>query len=66
MIQQKEFVLPPFPRGYHLITQYIAAQIQELPSTCLIHLFIRHTSAALTLNENADPSVRSDFSYNFV
>jgi len=61
MLSQFEFSLPPFPRGYHLITQYIVREISELPETGMLHLFIRHTSAALTLNENADPSVRSDF-----
>ncbi len=61
MIVQKEFSLPLFPRGYHLITHYITSQLEKLPDTGMVHLFIKHTSAALILNENADPSVRSDF-----
>ncbi|MFZ5939708.1 MAG: secondary thiamine-phosphate synthase enzyme YjbQ [Bacteroidota bacterium] len=61
MITQKEFSLPPFPRGFHLITSHIISKADELPETGMVHLFVRHTSAALTLNENADPTVRSDF-----
>ncbi len=61
MITQKELVLPPFSRGFHLITGAIMEQISPLPSTGIFHLFIKHTSAALTINEDADPSVRVDF-----
>ena len=61
MIQQKEFVLPPYPRGYHLITAEVLRQIPDLPKTGLFNLFIKHTSAGLCINENADPSVRVDF-----
>jgi len=61
MIIQKEFSLPSYPRGYHLVTQNIILNITELPDTGMIHLFIKHTSAALILNENADPTVRMDF-----
>ncbi len=61
MIWQKEFALEPFPRGYHLITRQITRQIEPLPPTGLLHLFIKHTSAGITVNENADPSVREDF-----
>jgi secondary thiamine-phosphate synthase enzyme len=61
MIQQKEFKLPPFPRGFHLITSEVIRQLPELPSTGLFHLFIKHTSAGLTINENADRTVREDF-----
>lgn len=61
MIKQKELTLPPFPRGYHLITREIIEQLPELPQSGLLHLFIKHTSAGLTINENADPSVRVDF-----
>ena len=60
MIIQKEIVLPPFPRGYHLITPYIRQQL-DLPQQGLLHIFIKHTSAAITINENADPDVRTDF-----
>ena len=61
MIQQKEFVLPPYPRGYHLITAEVLRQIPDLPKVGLFNLFIKHTSAGLCINENADPSVRVDF-----
>jgi secondary thiamine-phosphate synthase enzyme len=60
MIYQKHIRLPEFRRGYHLITDFIEAQL-NLPETGLLNLFIQHTSAALTINENADPSVRHDF-----
>ena len=49
------------PRGYHLITREIISELPELPEKGLLHLFLQHTSAGLTLNENADPSVRTDF-----
>ena len=59
---QVEVTLPPFPRGFHLITQPI---VQALPCLAdirigLLHVFIQHTSASLTINENADPDVRVD------
>ena len=61
MIIQKEFALPSFPRGYHLITDIVLRSIPDLPHTGLLNLYIKHTSAGLTINENADPSVRVDF-----
>ena len=61
MIVQKEISLPAFPRGYHLITQYIAKNLPELPMNGLLNILLKHTSAGITLNENADPSVREDF-----
>lgn len=61
MIQQIEFTLPAFSRGYHLIDEVVFRQLPDLPKTGLFHLFIKHTSAGLTINENADPSVRVDF-----
>lgn len=61
MIQQFEIKLPPFKRGYHLITSLIEKQLSNLPESGLLQLFIKHTSAGLTINENADPSVRVDF-----
>jgi secondary thiamine-phosphate synthase enzyme len=61
MIQQIEFSLPAHSRGYHLVTKAISAKLPKLPQTGICHLFIKHTSAALTINENADPSVRVDF-----
>ena len=62
MVQQHTFQLPAFSRGFHIITAQIKAQLpMPLPKQGLLHLFIQHTSAALTINENADPSVRVDF-----
>jgi secondary thiamine-phosphate synthase enzyme len=61
MIQQKEITLPHFRRGYHLITRLIEENLPELPETGLLHILVKHTSAGITLNENADPTVRSDF-----
>ena len=60
MIEQKEIVLPAFSRGFHLITQQIEKALLDLPETALLHIFICHTSAALTINENYDPSVLQD------
>lgn len=61
MIQQIQITLPPFKRGYHLVTRELESKLPTLPSAGIAHFFIMHTSAALTLNENADPSVRIDF-----
>ena len=61
MVHQSEFSLPPFKRGFHLVTQEVLRQIGPLPLSGLLHLFIKHTSAGLAINENADPSVRVDF-----
>jgi len=61
MIQQIEFSLPEHSYGFHLITQDILSKIGTLPETGLLNLFIKHTSAGLTINENADSSVMSDF-----
>ena len=61
MIQQIEITLPAYSRGFHLIDSEILRQLPKLPEHGLLHLFIKHTSAALTINENADPSVRDDF-----
>ncbi|MGB5378588.1 secondary thiamine-phosphate synthase enzyme YjbQ [Muriicola sp.] len=60
---QKEMMLPPYKRGLHLITELIVAEFEELKSIELgmAQIFIKHTSASLTINENADPAVRSDF-----
>ena len=60
MIYQKEITLPSFGRGFHLITSIIKENLPEIPEKGLVNIFIKHTSAALTLNENADPSVRHD------
>lgn len=60
---QKEIILKPYPRGFHLITKQILEQVPEIKEVSIgwIQVFIKHTSASLTINENADPSVRSDF-----
>jgi secondary thiamine-phosphate synthase enzyme len=57
--------LPAYPRGFHLITRQIITALPPLPETGIFHLFIRHTSAGLTINENADPDVRRDFNSFF-
>lgn len=64
---QKEFRLRPYKRGFHLITSIITDQIPEIRTikTGLLHVFIKHTSASLTVNENADPTVRLDFESHF-
>ena len=61
MVQQLEFRLRPRVRGFHLITQEINEQLKGvLPKAGLLNLFVKHTSAALSINENADPDVRKD------
>lgn len=60
MVNQIEFSLQPRNRGFHLITEEIMQNLPALPQAGLLHLFIKHTSAALTINENADPDVRED------
>jgi len=64
---QREITLPPFPRGFHLITSHIERAMPEISTlrTGLLHVFIKHTSASLTINENADPTVRKDFESHF-
>jgi secondary thiamine-phosphate synthase enzyme len=64
---QKEIVLGPRPRGFHLITREVVAQMPEIGrfAVGLAHLFLRHTSASLALNENADPTVRADMEAHF-
>lgn len=63
-IFQKTLELPSYPRGYHLITDHIkdACVFLRKIDAGILHVFIQHTSASLTINENADPSVRVDFS----
>lgn len=60
---QKQIRLSAFPRGFHLITRDVVSQFPEIQQieTGFLHVFIQHTSASLTINENADPSVRVDF-----
>ncbi len=61
MIQQYEISLPPFKRGYHLITKYIERELRNLPEQGILNILLKHTSGGLCLNENADSTVRSDF-----
>lgn len=61
MIRQIEFSLSAYHYGFHLVTKQVLSAIGELPETGLLNLFIKHTSAGLTINENADPTVLSDF-----
>ena len=67
MWQQKEISLTQFSRGFHIITDEIIKQIPEIIniSKGLLHIFIKHTSASLTINEGADPKVRDDFETYF-
>lgn len=67
MIIQKTVSLTPRSRGYHIITREILSEIPEIEQidAGIAHVFIQHTSAALTINENADPSVRRDFETHF-
>jgi len=67
MWYQKEIILPVFPRGFHIIMDNILEEIPEIRdiSSGLLHLFIKHTSASLTINEDADPTVRADFETHF-
>lgn len=64
---QRQIRLQQHRRGFHLITDEVLAQLPELSEiqVGLVHLFIQHTSASLTINENADPSVRTDFEQFF-
>lgn len=64
---QREFKLPSFARGFHLITDRVEREIAEIRQfkAGLLHVFIRHTSASLTINEDADPTVRHDFESHF-
>ena len=66
MIKQIEFRLPEFPRGFHLITRQVLDRIDlNGIEAGLLNVFIQHTSASLTINENADPTVRMDFESHF-
>ena len=60
---QRSLTLPPRVRGFHLITREVVAALPELSrvQVGLLHVFLQHTSASLTLNENASPEVRRDF-----
>ena len=62
MWMQQSIILSPKTRGYHLVTEEVSAQLEGLKNVKkgLLHLFIQHTSASITINENADPTVRQD------
>jgi secondary thiamine-phosphate synthase enzyme len=62
-IKQVAFTLKPRKRGFHLITQEILANLPALPQAGLLNLFVKHTSCALSINENYDSSVRTDMEY---
>lgn len=64
---QKEISLNPKPRGFHLITDEILQNLQEIGDISIgtMEIFIKHTSASLTINEDADPTVRDDFESHF-
>ncbi|WP_136468942.1 secondary thiamine-phosphate synthase enzyme YjbQ [Flagellimonas onchidii] len=64
---QHEIRLKPYNRGFHLITDTVINAIPEISKieVGILHVFIKHTSAALTINENADPTVRVDFESHF-
>lgn len=65
MVQQVEVLLPGFSYGIHLITHIIENKLPELPQKGIANFFLQHTSAALSINENADPSVRNDMEMFF-
>ena len=60
MVQQVAFKLKPQSRGFHLITDEVLRHLPQLPKTGLLNLFVQHTSCALSICENWDPSVRED------
>ena len=64
---QKKISLPPYPQGFHLITGIVQKELPDISNikTGMFQDFIKHTSASLSLNENADPTVRQDFESHF-
>ena len=63
MIFQKTISLSPYPRGFHVITNEVEKHLPKI--TGVVNVFIKHTSASLSVNESADPSVRNDFETHF-
>jgi secondary thiamine-phosphate synthase enzyme len=63
--QQYLLTLPSYKKGLHLITNHVIKVLPHLPQAGLLHVFIQHTSAGLTINENADPTVRHDMDKSF-
>lgn len=68
MWYQQTLTLRARSRGFHLVTDEVLGQIRDLPriNVGLLHLLLQHTSASLTLNENCDPTVRSDMEQHFL
>lgn len=66
-LYQKEITIPAKKRGFHLVTREILNEVPEIKniSKGIMHIFIQHTSASLTINENADPDVRVDMEIHF-
>jgi secondary thiamine-phosphate synthase enzyme len=64
---QKQLSLPEYPRGFHIVTEHVLAALPELSrvKVGLLHVFIQHTSASITINENADPDVPADLESSF-
>jgi secondary thiamine-phosphate synthase enzyme len=60
MVNQVEILLPPFRRGFHRIENEIFGALGKLPETGILNLFVKHTSAAIMISENADPDVLID------
>ena len=67
MWAQQQINLPAFSRGFHIITSYVIDSAPEIKnhSIGMLHLFIKHTSASIAINEGADPDVRVDFETHF-
>ena len=65
MVQHYTITLGPFPRGFHIITKQIQDAVSAWPQTGMLNAFIRHTSAGLCINENADPTVLEDYKLFF-
>lgn len=64
---QRQITLAPRPRGFHLVTQEVAGELPELERCAMgvLHVFLQHTSASLSINENASPAVRGDLERHF-
>lgn len=67
MVRQSTLTLDPHPRGFHLVTDAVRDALPDISdvSAGLLHVFLQHTSASLTINENASPDVRSDMEKHF-
>jgi secondary thiamine-phosphate synthase enzyme len=65
MVTQRELTLPAVKKGFHIITNEVLTALGSLPDQGLLNIFILHTSAALAINENADPTVRHDLDKSF-